>query len=50
VSDFWVPNPTRARGGVRYSRNGNKLRIDYSYHSMSAIWQTLKFMPPEDLH
>ncbi|MBI2894093.1 MAG: hypothetical protein HYY06_11125 [Deltaproteobacteria bacterium] len=49
VSDFWVPNPRRARGGVRYSLNGAKLRIDYSYHSISAIWQALKFMPPEDL-
>lgn len=49
VSDFWMPNPRRARGGVRYSLNGNKLRIDYSYHSMSAIYQALKYMPAEDL-
>ncbi len=49
VSDFWMPNPQRAHGGVRYSLNGNKLRIDYSYHSMSAIYQALKYMPAEDL-
>lgn len=49
VSDFWMPNPSRAHGGVRYSLNGNKLRIDYSYHSMSAIYQALKYMTAEDL-
>lgn len=49
TSDFWMPNPRRAHGGVRYSLNGNKLRIDYSYHSMSAIYQALKYMPAEDL-
>lgn len=49
VSDFWMPNPAVARGGVRYSLNGNKLRIDYSYHSMSAIYQALKYMSAADL-
>jgi len=48
-SDFYLPNPEDARGGIRYALTDNHLRTDYSYHSLSAVYQALKFMPSEDL-
>jgi hypothetical protein len=49
VSDFYFPNPEAARGGIRYALTDNHLRTDYTYHSLSAIYQALRYMPREDL-
>jgi len=45
----FIPNPDRAKGGARYAINRSKLRIDYSYHSLSALVQALRYFDPTQL-
>jgi hypothetical protein len=35
-NDYWLPNPAKARGGVRESLFVHDVRIDYVQHAMSA--------------
>lgn len=38
----------RSRGGARYALNLNKLRTDYTYHTLSAIAQALRYFRDSD--
>jgi len=49
VNDHFMPNPARARGGVRFCINQSEMRTDYSYHTLSALNQTLRYMTDEQL-
>ena len=48
-NDYYLPNPSRARGGVRFCVNYSEMRTDYSYHTLSALNQTLRTMTDEEL-
>ncbi|NOZ87506.1 MAG: hypothetical protein GXP49_14815 [Deltaproteobacteria bacterium] len=45
---YFLPNPAVVLGGFRYCLNRLRLRNDYSYHALSAIYQGLKFLDPGD--
>ncbi len=40
---------SRARGGVRFGINSSEMRTDYSYHTLSALNQTLRYLTDEEL-
>lgn len=48
-NDHFLPNPGRARGGVRFGINNSEMRTDYSYHTLSALNQTLRYLSDEEL-
>lgn len=48
-NDHFLPNPDRARGGVRFGINSSEMRTDYSYHTLSALNQTLRYLTDEEL-
>ncbi|NMC69131.1 MAG: hypothetical protein GYA57_03565 [Myxococcales bacterium] len=48
-NDHFLPNPGRARGGVRFGINNSEMRTDYSYHTLSALNQTLRYLTDEEL-
>jgi|GEM_PF-3600918 len=48
-NDHFFPNPGRARGGVRFGINNSEMRTDYSYHTLSALNQTLRYLTDEEL-
>lgn len=48
VNDYYYPNPSKAKGGVRYCMNHNKQRIDYTYHALSSIYRIIHAATPED--
>jgi len=39
----FLSHPERAAGGARYAINRTKLRIDYTYHTLSALVQALRY-------
>jgi len=47
-NDYYYPNPTKAKGGVRYCMNHNKQRIDYTYHALSSVYRIIHAATPED--
>ncbi len=47
-NDYYYPNPSKARGAVRYCMNHNKQRIDYTYHALSSVYRILHAATPED--
>ncbi len=49
LNDQFMPNPARARGGVRFGINRSEMRTDYSYHTLSALNQALRFFDDDDL-
>jgi hypothetical protein len=49
LNDHFLPNPQRARGGVRFGINDSDMRTDYSYHTLSALNQTVRYMTDEEL-
>ncbi|MBI5487634.1 MAG: hypothetical protein HY905_09900 [Deltaproteobacteria bacterium] len=48
-NDHFMPDPARARGGVRFGINDSDMRTDFSYHTLSALNQTLRYMTDEEL-
>jgi hypothetical protein len=48
-NDYFLPDPVRAKGGVRFGINVSEMRTDYNYHTLSALNQTLRYMTDEEL-
>ena len=38
---YFVPRPEKIRGGIKYTMNENKVRIDYVGHGLSTLSQYL---------
>jgi hypothetical protein len=49
LDDHFMPAPERARGGVRFGINNADMRTDYSYHTLSALNQTVRYMADAEL-
>lgn len=47
-STFFLPVPSEAMGGYRYTLGHLRLRNDYNYHAMAAIAQAVEYLEPDD--
>ncbi|NOZ87647.1 MAG: hypothetical protein GXP49_15590 [Deltaproteobacteria bacterium] len=47
-NDFYLPFPKKADGAFRYSLTEDHIRIDYTYHALSALTQALKHLKEDE--